>query len=437
MKKTAVAIVSTLQKSGYEALFAGGCVRDQLLGKTPGDYDIATSATPDEVIKLFPNANTVGAHFGVVLVKKGGIPFEIATFRTDGNYTDGRRPDSVSFSTAEEDASRRDFTVNGIFLDPVSGELIDYVNGQADLEAQLIRAIGEPDDRFSEDYLRMLRAVRFATTLGFEIEEGTMRSIKSLAHQTAQIAPERIKEELNKIWLSPNRQRGFDLLVETGLMKAVLPEILVLQGCEQPPQWHPEGDVFTHTRLMLGHLPDRASLPLVLSVLFHDIAKPATYTYDKADDRIRFNGHDKLGSEMAVKILKRLRYSNEVIAAVEAAVANHMKFRDVQQMRTATLKRFIAKDRFDDELELHRVDCAGSNQNFDNYDFVREKITEFENEPLMPKRFVNGRDLIERGWKAGPGFGELLEKAFDLQLENEFENREQAIAWLDQQTPDY
>lgn len=436
MKKTAIAIVSKLQKSGYEALFAGGCVRDQLLNETPGDYDIATDATPEQVIELFPNANTVGAHFGVVLVKKGGFHFEIATFRTDGNYTDGRRPDSVSFSTAKEDASRRDFTVNGLFFDPVREELIDYVNGQADLGAQLIRAIGNPEDRFSEDYLRMLRAVRFATTLEFEIETETMRSIKSFAHCSAEIAPERIKEELNKIWLSPHRQRGFDLLVETGLMKAVLPEILDLKGCEQPPQWHPEGDVFKHTRLMLGHLPDDASLPLVLSVLFHDIAKPATFTYDEVDDRIRFNGHDKLGSEMAVTILKRLRYSNEVIAAVESAVANHMKFKDVQKMRTATLKRFIAKDRFDDELELHRVDCAGSNQNFENYNFVQEKIAEFESEPLMPKRFINGRDLIERGWKAGPEFGELLEKAFDLQLENGFKTREEALAWLELQTPE-
>ena len=437
MKKAAIDIVKKLQESGYEALFAGGCVRDQLLDHIPGDYDIATNATPDQVIELFPRANTVGAHFGVALIKKDGFHFEIATFRTDGDYSDGRRPDSVSFSTAKEDASRRDFTVNGLFLDPVSGELIDYVNGQADLKAEVIRAIGEPEDRFSEDYLRMLRAIRFATVLGFEIEPATKRSIKSLSHQTAQIAPERIKQELNKIWRSPHRQRGFDLLVETGLMKAVLPEILDLQGCEQPPQWHPEGDVFKHTRLMLGHLPDDASLPLVLSVLFHDIAKPATYTYDEAADRIRFNGHDKLGSEMAVTILKRLRYSNEVTDAVEAAVANHMKFKDVQKMRTATLKRFIAKDRFNDELELHRVDCAGSNQNFGNYDYVREKITEFESKPLMPKRFINGRDLIERSWKAGPGFGELLEKAFDMQLENKFQDREEALIWLDGQTPDH
>lgn len=435
MKDTAIAIVRKLQKSGYEALFAGGCVRDQLLDQIPGDYDIATNATPEQVIELFPSANTVGAHFGVVLVKKGGFHFEIATFRTDGDYSDGRRPDSVSFSTAKEDASRRDFTVNGLFFDPMSGDLIDYVCGQADITTRLIRAIGLPEDRFSEDYLRMLRAVRFATTLEFEIEIATKDSIESLADKTAQIAPERIKEELNKIWRSPNRQRGFDLLVETGLMKAILPEILDLQGCEQPPQWHPEGDVFKHTRLMLGHLPDNASLPLVLSVLFHDIAKPATYTYDEAEDRIRFNGHDKLGSEMAVSILKRLKYSNEVIDAVEAAVANHMKFKDVQEMRTATLKRFIAIDRFDDELELHRVDCAGSNQNFGNYEFVREKIAEFESEPLMPKRLLNGRDLIERGWKAGPEFGDLLERAFDLQLENAFADRAQALAWLDDQIP--
>ena len=427
MRDQAEKIVRQLRAAGYEALFAGGCVRDLLLEKMPKDYDIATSATPEEILAVFPGGNTIGAHFGVVLIRRGGEDFEIATFREDGEYQDGRRPDTVTFTNAENDAARRDFTVNGMFYDPVEGRVIDYVGGRDDLEAGVLRAIGDPAARFAEDFLRMLRAVRFATVLEFEIDPATFAALQAHASRVSEISPERIRAELDKVWLSPNRVTGFDLLVDSGLMRAVLPEILDLQGCEQPPQWHPEGDVFVHTRIMLGLLQPDASLPLVLSVLFHDIAKPATQTFDP-DGRIRFNGHDLLGAEMAERILRRLRYSNEVIEAATTGVTYHMQFQNVQNMRTATLKRFMSRSTFDDEMELHRVDCESSNGRLENYEFVREKAEEFAKEPLIPTPFVNGRDLIERGWKAGPEMGVELRRLQDLQLEGAFQTREEALA---------
>ncbi|MEX2580896.1 MAG: CCA tRNA nucleotidyltransferase [Verrucomicrobiales bacterium] len=433
MEQTAIDIVRTLQEAGNEALFAGGCVRDRLCGIEPKDFDIATSARPDQILALFPGGNTVGAHFGVILVKRKGHHFEIATFREDGDYRDGRRPESVSFSTSEKDAQRRDFTVNGMFFDPISETLLDHVGGRADLDAKLIRAIGDPTERFREDYLRLLRAVRFATVLDFQIEPVTREALESNAGRISQISPERIREELDKIWTAPQRVRGFDLLVESGLMAAILPEILDLRGCEQPPEWHPEGDVFVHTRLMLELLPPDAGLTLVLSVLFHDIGKPATKTYDAEDERIRFNGHDKVGAAMTEAILKRLRYSNATIEAVVSAVANHMVFKDVPEMRTAKLKRFMARDHFPDELELHRVDCEGSHGKLGNYEFLKEKQEEFENEPLIPPRLLTGQDLIDRGWKPGPRFGEILTRAQDLQLEGSLRSREEALAWLEEQ----
>lgn len=427
MRRAAEKVIETLRSADHQALFAGGCVRDMLRGQEPKDYDIATEATPDEVLRLFPQGNTVGAHFGVVLVKEGGFHFEIATFRSEGDYHDGRRPTSVSFTTAEEDAKRRDFTINGMFLDPVGDRVIDYVDGLSDLEAGVVRAIGDPVERFREDYLRLLRAIRFATLLDFEIEKHTWAALQVRAPHVVEITPERIREELDKIWLSPRRVRGFDLLVESHLMQAILPEIMNLQGCEQPPQFHPEGDVFVHTRLMLQLLPPDASLPLVLSVLFHDIGKPDTYHYDAESDRIRFNGHDRLGAEMSVDILKRLRYPNHVIEAVEVAVVNHMVFKDVQKMRTAKLKRFMARETFDDEMELHRVDCASSHGMLDNYTFLQDKAEEFAAEPLIPPRLVNGNDLMNLGWKPGPDLGRILNEIQDLQLEGKLATREEAI----------
>ncbi|MDF1811356.1 MAG: CCA tRNA nucleotidyltransferase [Verrucomicrobiales bacterium] len=432
MQNAAISILTQLQEAGYTAYFAGGCVRDSLLGKLPKDYDIATSATPDQILEIFPKGNTIGAHFGVILVKKDGFPFEIATFRTDGDYSDGRRPDSVTFTDAENDARRRDFTVNGLFENPVTGEIIDFTGGREDLKKQVLRAIGEPEMRFQEDYLRLLRAVRFATVLGFEIEPRTWEAIQSGTENIRKIAPERIREELDKIWRHPNRVQGFDLLVDSGLMEVILPEITALQGCEQPPQFHPEGDVFVHTRLMLSLLPPEAELPLVLSVLFHDIGKPATQTFDDNDNRIRFNGHDKTGAEMAEDILHRLKYSNAVIDAVVAGVSHHMEFMNVQKMRTSTLKRFMARDTFDYEMELHRVDCLGSNGYLENYEFLLQKKEEFANEPIIPKPFLNGHDLISRNFPKGPAMGEILTEAQDLQLEGVLTNREEALAWLDE-----
>lgn len=429
MKSKAVEIVRILREAGHEACFAGGCVRDLLRGVEPKDYDIATSARPPEIKKLFPRAGEVGAHFGVMLVKRGEHFFEIATFREDGTYHDGRRPDSVTFSTAEADAKRRDFTINGMFYDPLADEVVDHVGGRADLGAKLIRAIGTPANRFDEDYLRLLRAVRFATVLGFEIETETWAAIRQASDRVSRISPERIREELDKIWFSPNRITGFDLLVAGGLMKAVLPEILDLQGCEQPPQFHPEGDVFVHTRLMLSLLPPDASLTLVLAVLLHDIAKPATQTRDP-DGRIRFNGHEKLGAELAGSILKRLRYSNAVIEKVVNSVLNHMRFKDVTQMRTSTLKRFMARDNFEEELALHRIDCLGSNGILSNHEFLVAKQQEFSQAPLLPKWFLSGNDLVARGWPSGPEIGEVITRSHDLQLEGVHQSREEALAWL-------
>lgn len=431
MRKAALQVVARLQEAGFEAVFAGGSVRDEIQGREPKDYDVATSAVPEQVLGLFPEARTVGAHFGVVLVNLEKVPIEVATFRTDGSYADGRKPTSVSFATMEEDATRRDFTMNGLFFDPVSETLHDFVGGREDLKHGTLRAIGDPGQRFQEDHLRLLRAVRFATSLSMEIEPKTWEAVKESAESIKRISAERIRDELDRIWVHPRRVAGFDLLVDSGLMKAVLPEILVLQGCEQPPQWHPEGDVFVHTRLMLEMLPPGASLPLVLSVLFHDIAKPATYSYDEVEDRIRFNGHDQLGAEMAGDIMRRLKYSNEVIDAVKVAVANHMGFKDVQRMRVAKLKRFMARPTFADELELHRVDCASSNGLLDNYDFLIRKEEEFANEPLIPPPLLNGRDLMAAGWEAGPVLGKLLRAVQNRQLEGTLTSREEALLWVE------
>lgn len=425
----AIEIIRTLRRAGHEALLAGGCVRDYLLGREPKDHDVATSATPQQVLLLFPGALTVGAHFGVVIVRRGDEQVEVATFRTDGSYRDGRRPESVTFATAEEDARRRDFTVNGLFRDPVDDRIIDYVGGRADLERRLLRAIGDPMRRFEEDRLRLLRAVRFATVLGFEIEPETWRAVKASAHQLPTVSAERIRDEFVKILLHPCRQRGFDLLVESGLMAGILPEVLALKGVQQPPQWHPEGDVFVHTRLMLGLLPEHASLTLVLGVLLHDIAKPATFTVDE-DGRIRFNGHDKLGAVMAGEILRRMKFSNEVIEAVQPVVEHHMSFKDVTRMRQSTLKRMMARPTWPDELALHRVDCLGSNGMLDNYEFMMRKAGEFSSEPLIPRPLMTGHDLIALGWRPGKGVGQTLSALQDAQLEGLVSTREEALEWL-------
>ena len=430
MREAAMVLTRHLQNAGFTAYFAGGCVRDRLMGRTPDDYDIATDARPEQMKKLFPNAKWVGAHFGVVNVRSSGYEYQIATFRTDGSYTDGRRPESVEFSTPEEDAARRDFTVNGLFEEPESGAILDFVGGLADLKKKSIRAIGNARQRFEEDHLRLLRAVRFATVLeGFTIEDETWSAICHAAPKIQQIAPERIRAELGKIWAHPCRGHGFDLLVESGLMQAILPEIMQLRGCEQPPQWHPEGDVFTHTRIMLDLLPPQAPEELVLAVLLHDIAKPATASTD-SDGRIRFNGHDRVGAEMAETILRRLRYPNDIIEPVVVMVRQHMNFMNVKSMRTAKLKHFMARSTFALELELHRADCLSSNGLLDNHAFLHEKQEEFAQTPLIPPRLVSGMDLLELGWQAGPELGRMLADIQTLQLEGELSTRADAINWL-------
>lgn len=429
-KSSAASLASKLTAAGHTAYFAGGCVRDKLLGAEPKDYDIATSATPREVLALFPGSNEVGAHFGVVIVKHQGHHIEIATFRTDGSYKDGRRPESVTFSTPDEDAHRRDFTINGLFENPLTGEIIDFVGGMADLKSRLIRAIGNPADRFQEDALRLLRAVRFSTTLDFPIEPNTHAALRENAYLLDKISPERIRDEFSKIITSGNRRRGLELLVESGLIEHFIPEVLPLIGCEQPPQWHPEGDVYVHTCIMLEMLDPDAPLTLCLAVLLHDIAKPPTQTVDE-DGRIRFNGHDALGAEMAETILTRLRYPNAVIRDVVHMVSRHMQFMNVQQMRKAKLKRFMSEPTFDFEMELHRVDCASSNGFTDNYEFLNQKAEEFASEPLIPPPLVSGRDLIEKGLQPGPRFKQILEEIQTEQLENRLTTREEALAYLE------
>ena len=429
MKTSAIKIIQKLRLSGHEALLAGGCVRDLLLGREPKDFDVATSATPDEVVALFPGALTVGAHFGVVVVRQDHEQIEVATFRTDGSYKDGRHPESVTFATAEQDAQRRDFTVNGLFRDPIKDRVIDYVGGAVDLEKRVLRAIGDAHQRFDEDKLRLLRAVRFATTLGFEIEEKTWQAVCEHAPAIQSVSAERIRDELIKIFIHPNRLRGFDLLMNSGLMAQVLPEILVLKGVEQPPQWHPEGDVFIHTRLMLSLLPEQVSLPLVLSVLLHDIAKPATFAVDETG-RIRFNGHDKLGAEMTGDILRRLKFPNDVIEPTQVAVEHHMVFKDVKKMKKSTLKRMMARPTWADELALHRVDCLGSNGLLDNYEFMQAKAEEFSQQPLIPQPLLNGRDLIALGWQPGKHLGAVLTEVQNAQLEGLISTREEALEWL-------
>ena len=429
MEKTAREIAAHLRESGHIAYFAGGCVRDIVRGQTPKDFDIATDAKPENVQKLFPRTYAVGAHFGVILVLENGFQFEVATFRSDEAYIDGRHPSAVHFSSPEEDAKRRDFTINGMFYDPVAEEVIDFVGGRADIAAKVVRAIGDAAQRFAEDRLRMLRAVRFATVLGYKIDSQTWDALVANAASVNKISAERIREELARIFLSPNRMRGWDLLDSSGLMRAILPEIDAMKGCKQPEQFHPEGDVFEHTRLMLQFLPEKVSVPLVFSVLLHDVAKPRTAVVDETG-RIRFNGHDRIGAEMTEEIMRRLRFSGAEIDATVEMVRQHMVFKDVPKMRVAKLRRFMARPTFDDELELHRVDCEGSHRMLDNYEFLLRKRDEFANEPIVPPPLVRGDDLIALGLKPGPKFGEILEAIETRQLEGNLRSREEALDWL-------
>jgi len=423
----AAEIVDRLKAHGYQAYLVGGCVRDLLLGLEPRDFDVATGARPEEVVSLFPNARLVGAHFGVVVVTSGSEDVEVATFRSDHAYLDGRRPTAIEFETdPRQDVLRRDFTVNGLLMDPASREVLDFVGGRRDLEARLIRAIGDPDTRFAEDHLRMLRAIRFAARLGFGIEPATFAAIQRLRGKIGLISAERIRDELGCILTEGGARRGFELLDASGLLAEILPEVAAMKGVEQPPEFHPEGDVWTHTLMMLEGL--RSPSPtLALGALLHDVGKPPTF---RLADRIRFDGHAEVGAGMAVQILGRLRWSNREIRQVESLVANHLRFKDVRKMRESTLKRFLRQEGFAEHLELHRLDCAMSHRLLDNYEFVKRKSEELPREALKPRPLVTGHDLIAAGYHPGPAFSRMLAAIEDAQLEGQVGAREEALAWV-------
>jgi poly(A) polymerase len=422
----AESIVRQLVQAGHVAVYAGGCVRDALLERAYPDVDIATSATPDQVQALFPKASDPqGKAFGVIRLRMDEHVFEIATFRVDGPYLDGRRPSSVTFTTAEEDARRRDFTVNGMFFDPLKKEVLDYVQGRADLAAKTIRAIGDPVARFTEDRLRLFRALRFAVQLGFEIEPSTWEALVSLAPDSKVISPERVRDELVKIFISPNPARGLDLMYDSGLLAVWIPELLEMRGCAQSPEHHPEGDVWVHTRLLLTHLKNPSPV-LAFSALLHDVGKPRT-SKTEPNGRIRFFGHEGVGARMAEEILRRLRFSNDDIGAITACIANHMAFKDAPHMRVSTLKRMLARPTFSEELELHRIDCSSSHGQLDIHAFLQDKLSEFSQEEIKPKPLVTGHDLQELGAKPGPAMGKILHQLMDEQLEGKIADRAGAL----------
>lgn len=422
----ALDIIRRLRRSGHQAYLVGGCVRDRLLGILPKDYDVSTDARPEQLTRYFPRAELVGAHFGVILVRQeSDVHVEVATFRSEGAYSDGRRPDEVRFVTDPAlDAQRRDFTINGLMEDPLTGAILDFVNGRADLDAKIVRAIGNPTLRFSEDHLRMLRAVRFAARLNFSIDSATFAAIQQEARFICRISAERIRDEIVRILTEGDARRGFELLDAAGLLTHVLPQVKAFQGVAQPPEYHPEGDVWTHVLIMLQNL-QRPSPTLALGVLLHDVGKPPTF---RIADRIRFDGHAEVGAQMAKKILSGMKFSNEDVDRVTSLVANHMRFKDVRQMRLSTLKRFLCLPHFDEHLELHRLDCLASNGYTDSYEYVQGKLSEMDSEELRPAPLIGGRDLIDAGFKPGPGFGLALEAVATAQLEGEIHTREEALA---------
>ena len=425
----AAAIAAKLSAGGFQAWLVGGCVRDVVLGREPKDYDIATDAKPAEVLGLFPRAQLVGAQFGVVLVD--GV--EVATFRSDHSYRDGRHPDRVVFETdPQQDVQRRDFTINALLLDPRkldegAGAVLDYIGGLADLRNGVIRAIGDPERRFEEDHLRMLRAVRFAARFQFDLEPGTMSAIRELYAQIARVSAERVRDELVRILTEGQARRGFELLDSSGLLQDILPEVAAYKGVQQPPEFHPEGDVWIHTLMMLEQLPPQSSPTLAAGVLLHDVGKPSTF---RVAERIRFDGHVEAGEKIGCEILKRLRFSNDDIHQVIALIANHMRFKDVRQMRESTIKRFLRLPKFEEHLELHRLDCLASHGNLDNYVFMKARFEESPPEQLRPPRLLSGRDLIEAGYAPGPRFSEMLAAVEDAQLEARIRTPEEALEFV-------
>jgi len=423
----ALAIVQRLRADGHEALLVGGPVRDLVLGRPIKDFDIATSAPPRRVMRLFPRTVPVGVSFGVVLVIMPACQIEVATFRAEEGYADGRHPDHVRFSTAEQDVRRRDFTINGLFYDPIDDRLIDRVGGLADLDAGLVRAIGDPRARFAEDHLRLLRALRFAARLGFTIEPATWQALTDLAGHITSVSAERVRDELTTLLTQGNAHLGLDLLDRSGLLDVLLPEVAAMRGVAQPPEFHPEGDVLVHTRLML-ELMGPASPTLAWAVLLHDVGKPPTF---EVADRIRFNGHDAAGAALAEAICRRLAFSRDARERVVALVREHLHFMPIRQMRPATLKRFLRKPHFDEHLALHRLDCLGSHADLDYYDFARGALAGMGEDVLRPPRLVTGHDLIALGHPPGHAFQAMLVDVEERQLAGELTTREEALRYLE------
>jgi poly(A) polymerase len=466
MRAHATNIVRELRQRGFQAYLAGGCVRDTLLGVAPADYDVATDATPPEVMRIFPETYAVGAQFGVVLVplrtptqpKEGWVGHpdqeeqsqgtssadlpsehpnyvEVATFRNDGTYSDGRHPDRVSYSKdPKEDVQRRDFTINGLLMDPLdSNRVLDFVGGRDDLQAGIVRAIGDPERRFAEDKLRMLRAVRFAARFDYVIEPETFAAIRRLAPGIQQVSRERVRDELTKMLTEGHARRAFELLDSTGLLREVLPEVDRMHGVQQPPEFHPEGDVWIHTLLLLEKLPPRCARALAWGALLHDVGKPPTFRV--APDRIRFDGHVEVGTRMAEEICHRLHFSNEDTRQIAALVANHMRFADAGRMKESTLKRFLRLPRFDEHLELHRIDCLSSHGNLSLYDFVRQRLEQMPEEEIRPKPLLTGEDLIGLGYQPGPQFRDILSAVEDAQLEGALHAKDDALAFVRREFP--
>ena len=433
LRETATNIVNRLQAAGFPAFWVGGCVRDFLLGREPGDYDIATGALPEQIEALFERTIPVGRKFGVIVLLEGGRQFQVATFRAEADYQDGRRPEQVSFGNATADALRRDFTVNGLFFDPVREQLLDWVKGEADLKAKLIRTIGAPEERFGEDHLRMLRAVRLAAQLGFQIEPGTFAALQANAAKIRGISAERIREELVKLFSPPHAARGLELLRESGLLREVLPEIAATVKCEQSPDFHPEGSVFNHLVLMLKQVPADADPSLPWAVLLHDVAKPVTASTDPQTGSIHFYGHERVGADMAQTLLERLRFPRKQIEDIVQAVRYHMQFKDALEMRKATLRRLLLRPTFPLELALHRLDCLGSHRRLEVYDYLVEQAKLLENQPEIRPPLLKGDELIAMGLKPGPALGAMLEEIREKQLADELKTPAEARTWAARQ----
>ncbi len=422
-------VVVELRKAGHKAFCVGGCARDTLLGIEPKEYDITTSATPEEVSEIFPHTVPIGVSFGVILVITGKYQFEVATFRKDQSYTDGRHPDKVIYSSEEqEDVRRRDFAINGMLYDPIEEEVIDYVDGIRDIKSKIVQTIGDPYERLNEDKLRMMRAIRFSSRYNFELNLDTFLAIEKLAADITQVSGERIRDEITKIITQSNPGHGLNMLSVSGLLKYILPDVEIMNGVEQPPEFHPEGDVFIHTCLVLDKLHKNqagvVSPELAIGALLHDVGKPPTFS---VSDRIRFNGHDKLGADMSKKICRDLKFSNKQIEVIYALIRDHLKFKDVFNMKKSTLKRFIGMPHFEEHMALHLADCQASHGLTAAYDFVMEKYNDFEEEEIKPAPLISGRELIEMGYKPGPLFSDILNFVEEAQLEGEITNTQEAI----------